>query len=105
MRFEQGKPLVVQVIRGLVQQQDVRLGQQYRPKAESCLLAAGQLACVPAQKVIAKAKLRGHPGHALRQVGTAQRQPSLEGGVVGIIGACGAAGQGPDRSVELSLRG
>ena len=58
VRLEQGQSGVVEVVGRLVEQQDVRLGQQYRGQAEPRLLAARQLGCVPVQEVVRQGQAR-----------------------------------------------
>ena len=103
--LEQRQAGVVEVVRGLVQQQDVRLGEQDCGQAQPCLLAAGELGRAAAKQAFAEAKLGGNLGHPLWQIRAAESQPLPERGVVGVVSAVLACAQRGERGVQVRLSG
>ncbi len=97
------EPGEVEVVGGLVEQQDVVPGQQQRGQPDAGRLPAGQAG---------HRGVEGDPGRhvgdhllgALLQVGAAERQPVLEGVAVGVVGARAALGEVVGRTVERGLR-
>ena len=75
----------IQIVGGLIQQQDVVAGQQQRGQTDPRGLAPGQRRHRRRQ-VHREAEVIEHGSGPLRQVGRAQREPPVKGGGIGVVG-------------------
>ncbi len=94
----------VEVVRGLVQQEDVVARQEQRGQLGACGLSAGQgrHGLVQADP---ETERRGDLFGALVQVGSAQGQPALQAGGVRVVRSGHAVGQGLGGEVQSELGG
>jgi hypothetical protein len=102
-RLQAREAVQVQVVRRLVQQEDVVAGQQERRHARPGRLATGQRRHERVQ-ADGETEVRGHLVHALVQVGATEGQPAFERGRVVLVGTRRAFRERDGRLVHRGLR-
>ena len=102
--LQPGQPVQVEIVRGLVEQQDVEPRQQQRRQPDAGGLSARQ-AGHRHGRIDRQTQLGQHRSGALLQVGAAESQPPLQGHRIGVVGTCLAGRQRGGRRFQCGVGG
>ena len=101
--LQAGEAVEVEVVRRLVEEEQVEARQQQRGQPDPGGLAAGEAAHRLAEQRRTETEVGPHVGEARLEVGRAERQPALQRRGVLVVGAGGAGGQPVGRGVQAAV--